>query len=204
MIKHVSKKYPIWIHFCLLMLLANSPFAYAHKPSDSYLKMDVKDNKVVGQWDIALRDLDFAIGIDENGDRTITWREVVNKQKDIQAYAFARLNIQHKKADCPIKYGQTLIDHHTDGNYAVLQFSADCDAPIKQLELRYTLFADLDPSHRGLIKLDSKGHTKTAILGLIRLHSRLCWHNKTILMRLNSMLAKEYGIFGLVTTIFYF
>ena len=146
--------------FCL-----SSANAYAHKPSDSYLWMTVKENKVVGQWDIALRDLDFAIGLDVNGDHAITWQEVVNKQKEIQAYAFARLIIQNKKIDCPIKYGQTLIDHHTDGNYVVMEFSANCNDEINQLVVRYTLFSDLDPSHRGLLKLDYKETTKTAIFG---------------------------------------
>ena len=164
--KEINKKYVGWFYFWSAVLLClSSANAYAHKPSDSYLWMTVQENKVVGQWDIALRDLDFAIGLDENGNHAITWQEVVNKQKEIQAYAFARLNIQNKKTDCPIQYGQTLIDHHTDGNYAVMEFSANCNDKINQLVVRYTLFSDLDPSHRGLLKLDYKGTTKSAIFG---------------------------------------
>ena len=128
MIKKIIKKYVSWFSFCSIVLFClSSGNAYAHKPSDSYLWITVQENKVVGQWDIALRDLDFAIGLDENGNHAITWQEVVNKQKEIHAYAFARLSIQNKKADCPIQYGQTLIDHHTDGNYAVMEFSAICN-----------------------------------------------------------------------------
>lgn len=163
------KKYVSWLTFWLVMLCLSTSNAYAHKPSDSYLQMAVQENIIAGQWDIALRDLDFAIGLDENGDHAITWQEVVNKQKEIHAYAFARLNIQSKKTDCPIQYGQTLIDHHTDGNYAVMQFSAKCIDKVTELHLRYSLFADLDPSHRGLLKLDYKNAnittTKTAIFG---------------------------------------
>ena len=169
MLIRVIKKHISWFNCCFVLLCLCSANAYAHKPSDSYLQMAVQENTITGQWDIALRDLDFAIGLDENGDHAITWQEVVNKQKEIHAYAFARLNIQHKKADCHIKYGQTLIDHHTDGNYAVLQFTANCNDQINQLTVRYSLFADLDPSHRGLLKLDYKGTTittvKTAIFG---------------------------------------
>ncbi len=166
MIKKIIKKYVNWLNLCCMVLFClSSADAYAHKPSDSYLWMTVQENKVVGQWDIALRDLDFAIGLDENGDHAITWQEVVNKQKEIQAYAFARLIIQNKKIDCPIKYGQTLIDRHTDGNYAVMKFSSTCNDKINQLVVRYSLFSDLDPSHRGLLKLDYKGTTKTAIFG---------------------------------------
>ena len=38
----------------------------AHKPSDSYLTLRVDGATISGQWDIALRDLDFAIGLDAN------------------------------------------------------------------------------------------------------------------------------------------
>src|SRR5260221_198986 len=45
-----------------LLLLVASP-ALAHKPSDSYLAIRVEGSNLSGQWDIALRDLDFAIGL---------------------------------------------------------------------------------------------------------------------------------------------
>ena len=47
--------------------------ASAHKPSDSYLTMRLEADRVAGRWDIALRDLDWALGLDANGDGAITW-----------------------------------------------------------------------------------------------------------------------------------
>jgi len=46
--------------------LLASGAALAHKPSDSYLTLAVDGETVTGQWDIALRDLDFALGLDGN------------------------------------------------------------------------------------------------------------------------------------------
>jgi len=46
----------------------------AHKPSDAYLTVERSGATLQGQWDIALRDLDNAIGLDANGDGEITWR----------------------------------------------------------------------------------------------------------------------------------
>jgi hypothetical protein len=51
----------------LVLALFCASIANAHKPSDSYLLVSVEGNVVRGQWDIALRDLDFAIGLDSNG-----------------------------------------------------------------------------------------------------------------------------------------
>src|SRR6185503_14146851 len=58
----------------LLVLLAFlcATGAQAHKPSDSYLTLNVDGAAVHGRWDIALRDLEFAIGLDADGNSEIT------------------------------------------------------------------------------------------------------------------------------------
>jgi hypothetical protein len=141
-----------------------APPAYAHKPSDSYLTLKVDGEKIVGQWDIALRDLDFALGLDLNQDGDITWGEVKARHVDIAAYALARLRLGPAGAPCPAQPGEQLIDNHSDGAYAVLRFTATCAAAPKTLAVDYRLFADLDPQHRGLIRLEHRGATRAGIL----------------------------------------
>ena len=153
------------IYFLIALLCFCVNTAYAHKPSDSYLVISVKDSKIEGQWDIAIRDIEYAIGLDENADNQITWREVLTKEKEIDAYAFARLSLKNSQTTCLIKPIKTLIDDHTDGAYVVIKFAADCKGDINELNLHYSLFADIDPSHRGLLRLDYKGNTKTSIFG---------------------------------------
>ena len=143
-----------------LLLLAQ---ASAHKPSDSYLKLSVKDTIVTGQWDIALRDLDYALGLDSNQDRTITWGEVKAKHNEISAYAFSRLQLGAKEAVCPVKVTEHLIDNHTDGAYAVMRFNGSCAVAPLGLDVTYTLFFDVDPQHRGLLNLSIGDVTQTAI-----------------------------------------
>ena len=65
----------------LLLLLWVAP-AQAHKPSDSYVALSLAGDRVGGQWDIALRDLDYAIGLDADGSGEITWGEVKAKHKE--------------------------------------------------------------------------------------------------------------------------
>ena len=65
--------------------------AAAHKPSDSYLTLRVEGSRVDVQWDIALRDLEYAVGIDTDGDGAITWAELRARHEAISAYALARL-----------------------------------------------------------------------------------------------------------------
>jgi len=152
--------------FTLALLLALWPgLAHAHKPSDSYLMLSLQGNQVIGQWDIALRDLDFAIGLDADGNGEITWGEVKAKHAEIAAYAMARLAIAADGAACPITVTQHLIDNHSDGAYAVLRFAAACPSVPEDLRVTYRLFSDIDPQHRGLLRLQAGGDTRTAIFG---------------------------------------
>jgi len=147
--------------FALCAMFAGS--AAAHKPSDSYLGITVDGGVVQGQWDIALRDLDFAIGLDSSGDGDITWGELRARHQDIAAYALARLSIALDGAACEPHATAHLIDHHSDGAYAVMRFDAVCPKAGHALELGYNLFFDLDPQHKGLLRLEYAGATRTAI-----------------------------------------
>ena len=150
----------------MLMLALAASAAWAHKPSDSYLTLDVVGGQVSGSWDIALRDLDFAIGLDADGDGRITWGEVRQRHADIAAYAAARLQLQADGQACRLSVGEQLVDEHTDGAYSVLPLQLECPVKVAQaLTLGYSLFADLDPQHRGLLKLTVDGATRSAILG---------------------------------------
>ncbi len=152
---------------CLAMLLiALAGSAQAHKPSDSYLALTVQQGQLSGRWDIALRDLDFAIGLDADGDGKITWSEVRSRHADIAAYASARLAVQADGQPCSLSIGEQLVDEHTDGAYTVMPLVLACKSKApRTLTLNYGLFADLDPQHRGLLNLTIDGATRTAILG---------------------------------------
>jgi hypothetical protein len=167
-----------WAVALLLTLLALPP-ALAHKPSDSYLSVVVADpsgspvaavvpggptGPITGRWDIALRDLDFAIGLDADGNGEITWGEVRQRHDAIAAYALARLSVAGDNgAACALVAGPQAIDQHSDGAYTVLTFGVDCPAPPAQLQIGYRLFADIDPQHRGLLRLEASGLSRTAI-----------------------------------------
>jgi hypothetical protein len=146
----------------LLVLLVTS--AQAHKPSDSYLTITQTDAGFNGRWDIALRDLDFALGLDADGDGAITWGEVRAKHADIAAYAGARLSLSADDQPCRVSVGAQMLENHTDGTYSVLPLSIDCSAAAAHLTVGYTLFADTDPQHRGLLNLRARGVSRSAVL----------------------------------------
>jgi hypothetical protein len=159
----------LWLLALALGLSMGTSAAWAHKPSDSYLQITVQGSRISGKWDIALRDLDFAVELDANGDGKITWGEVRQRHADIAAYAAAQLALTADGQPCQMTIGAQQVDEHTDGAYTVMPLEFRCaaisnasKAPAK-LALRYSLFAELDPQHRGLLNLTVDGATRTAI-----------------------------------------
>jgi hypothetical protein len=151
------------MHALIALLCCWALSAQAHKPSDSYLSLQINQTKIVGQWDIALRDLDFAIGLDQDGNGELTWDEVRSRHDAIAAYALARLALSTSGGACPAKVTEQLIDDHTDGAYTVMRFQADCPDKIDILAIHYNFLFDLDPQHKGLLRLENQGQTSTAI-----------------------------------------
>ena len=149
--------------FILIVLGLVSTTVSAHKPSDSYLALEIQDNTISGQWDIALRDLDYALGLDDNNDRQITWAELQNHQQQVMAYALSHLAINSNSQFCTTQGSAQLVDKHSDGTYTVLRFAVSCPELPNELSVNYQLFFDLDPSHRGLFRLQHSGNTQTAI-----------------------------------------
>ena len=147
-----------------LALIATASPGWAHLASDSYLRIEIGDDGTVGgQWDIALRDLDVAVGLDANEDGTITWGELRAKAREIETYAFGRLALSRGATVCALKATNLLVDHHAGYAYAVLPFTTECPAN-GRLTLRYGLLFDLDPSHRGLLTVVNGGQFSTGVL----------------------------------------
>jgi HupE / UreJ protein len=150
-----------------LMFLASiflcSSLALAHKASDSYFNINLKNPNLTGRWDVALRDLDYAIGLDDNDDGVITWRELKTHRVAVQSYLLSKLELRSENQTCKLTSSGYLVDNHTDGAYVVLPFSSNCSSNPSALKINYNLFFDLDPQHRGLLNLETVGGTQTAI-----------------------------------------
>jgi hypothetical protein len=97
----------------------------AHKASDSYLSVRLAGPEVVGQWDIALRDLDFALNLDTNYDGIVTWGELRAHQAVIADYMLSHLRLQSDGKVCQARATEHLIDDHSDGTYEVSLLSGN-------------------------------------------------------------------------------
>src|SRR5258708_18390856 len=102
-----------------LLVFLDPCWALAHKPSDSYLTLYADGQSLKGQWDIALRDLEYAVGLDADGDGAITWGELKAKQADVDAYVLARLPLSADGRPCRLPPTEHLVDSPTDAAESV-------------------------------------------------------------------------------------
>ena len=140
--------------------------AQAHTTSEAYLTLSTKAGSAVvsARLDIALRDLDEALSIDRDGNGEITWGELRQSHPAIAAYATSRVVLQADGQPCPAQPGEQQVVDHGGVGYAVLYLNFECAAPMRELALEYRLFADTNPLHRALFKLESGATTRAAVL----------------------------------------
>jgi hypothetical protein len=140
------------------LALCASAAALAHKPSDSYLTIQAQEDHLQVRWDIALRDLDYVLQLDRDGNGELSWGEVRQRGDDIARYATEHLAATAAGKACAVKTAAPMmLDHHSDGTYAVLSLGAECPGMKQGLKLHYSLLFDVDPTHRGLVQWVAPG-----------------------------------------------
>ena len=136
------------------MLASLSLSAHAHKPSDAYLNLTSDGTRVEQRLDIHLRDLDRELVLDSNDDSQLTWGEVRQRWSAIQQLAQAGVQVSAGGQACTVQQqGTPKLHEHSDGHYAVLQQTLDCPGAAAGLTVSYRLFANTDPTHRGIARI---------------------------------------------------
>jgi len=158
---------PVALRALAALLLAGlcHSAANAHKPSDAYLQLQVDGAVVEQRLDVALRDLDrdLALDADENGQ--LEWGEVRTRWAELEALAAQAVTLSADGQPCVARAGGTpLLDEHSDGRYAVLTRRYTCPQPVRQLAVGYRLFAQTDPTHRAVLRLQHAGISRAAVL----------------------------------------
>jgi hypothetical protein len=164
------------LKFTLFALLAFTGAAQAHKASDAYLSLDVEGAQVRGQLDVALRDVDVAIGLDADDDGQITWGELRQQREALAGWALRHISLSRDAggtSPCQLEVGALQVDQHTDGTYAVLPLAGQCSGADGPLTLGYRLMFEQDAQHRGLVRLSLDGAAQSLVFSPERPEQRI-------------------------------
>jgi len=134
------------------ILVASATPALAHKPSDAHLRLAASGERLEGRIDVAVRDLDSALTLDEDGDGDVTWGELTAAAPRITAYLTGRLALAADGRPCELALGAAALVDLSDGAYWAQPLSARCPAaPSEAVTVTYRLLFDVDAQHRGLV-----------------------------------------------------
>ena len=137
--------------------------ARAHTQSTAYLTVRAGTDGVRGEWHLALRDLEDAIGLDANSDGVITWGELRSRKEAVAGYALSRLHVRADGSPATLRVTELLVDTHSDGAYAVVRLSMEGARRPSTLQVNYNAFFDIDPKHCGLFRLQYEGLTRLSV-----------------------------------------
>jgi HupE / UreJ protein len=149
----------------LLICILWTCSARAHVASNGFLKANVHGQDISGSVELAVRDVELAVGVDANRDGKVTWGELRAVQPQLIRYLTEHLTMGTRTHACALNFSAMQVNDRVDGSYAWLPFEAKCPATITDLSIGYSLMQGIDPSHRGLLTLTAGAITQTGVLG---------------------------------------
>ena len=138
--------------------------AEAHFTSTSYLVADStasRDTRIT--WDVSAADLHWALGLDRDGDGSITWEEIEARQADITALALRHLAMSRGGQRCNVRFADLLLTSHAQEPHLSLGFTADCPKE-GAVALTGDLFFETNSTQRTLIDVTTSSGQFTSIL----------------------------------------
>jgi HupE / UreJ protein len=126
----------------------------AHTQSYGFLRATVHDDRVSGQLELAVRDLDLAYALDADADGNVTWGELRKRESELAPLVLRKISIGPAGAPCELVPGAIAIDSRGGENYAIFPFTGSCEVLGSQVRVGYDLMFALDAQHRGLVNFD--------------------------------------------------
>jgi hypothetical protein len=139
--------------------------AQAHVASNGFLVARVTGSDIAGSVELAVRDVELAVGVDADRDGRVTWGELRAAAPALAAYLGEHVQFRTGNSACRLEFQPLEVNDRVDGAYAWVPFTAQCPGTVQNLGVRYTVMDGIDPSHRGLLTLSAGGVTQTGVLG---------------------------------------
>ena len=149
----------------LLTLLAWAGTVQAHIASNGFLVANVTGQEISGSVELAVRDVELAVGVDSNRDGKVTWGELRAAAPQLLRYVGQHLLLSAQDHACALNLGGLQVNDRVDGSYVWLPFTAHCPAAVQRLSIGYSMMEDIDPSHRGLLTLTAGEVTQSGVVG---------------------------------------
>ncbi|HYM36050.1 MAG TPA: HupE/UreJ family protein, partial [Steroidobacteraceae bacterium] len=149
--------------FSIVPMFLIAQVALAHAVGTSYIAVEQNSDRMQTRVDLTLRDLEFGIGLDSNGDGQITWGEVLANSPIVTQYIEQHLSVSRGGERCALGSPDIAIDRHADEVYAAITLQTQC-ATSGAISVQSNLMFELDDSHRSLLTMKTDGSNTVTVL----------------------------------------
>lgn len=146
--------------FLALLSLLTAAESSAHNIGESYLYLQVYEETVTGRFEIALADLNGALGL-AGTDGEITAANLGEKIAFLQGYYLEHVTISRDGRPLAIRFREhDLLE--ADGGFVLLPFDlGGLEGVPETLSFEYSVLFDEEPSHRGFLLVEHNWATGT-------------------------------------------
>ncbi len=155
--------------FCILVALQIRGFA--HEGSVSYLWITNSTEGTSGEWQVAIKDLDLHLSLDEDRNDRITWGEVRTRRPDLEQVLRQAVQFRTNGERVEPRFRECLAERRSGVAYLVLRF----DLPVCPESVAYSFHIEMDLSHRVILQSGGNTQMLTADRRLVSLATRQPW-----------------------------
>src|SRR2546422_361289 len=153
-----------WFVAILLLALGLAPGLRAHTPSETYLTLVLTGTNLVGQWDVARKDLQqgIALGHDAAWLGSLSAAELETREEALALDVLARLTVRVNGTALPLNASDYLPVSLNNGEYVRVRFeAAPSREPPRTVELDARILFGIDANMHGLLRLEHDDRTET-------------------------------------------
>jgi hypothetical protein len=151
---------------CVLIAgaLVTSP-STGHESGFTTLRVEVIEERVVGEWELAVRDARALLGIDLDSIVPLS----VGDERALAALLAARVVLAGDAVGCPLDVSMPSVKAVPGSRESIaFPIEALCAAPIRSLSIHYPILFDLDPKHRGYYSVRDSRRFQAGVFTLER------------------------------------
>lgn len=150
MTPHAYSRRQRWAQSVIAGMLGLGPPSptWAHGDSDASLHLTIETSGIRGRWEVAVRDLDFHVGLDADDDGRLSRDEWEARQPHATRYFLDRIRLVAENQPLDLVPTGWTTSSGSEGSLAQLHFQVRSDRILGSITLRSDAFFDDDPWHR--------------------------------------------------------
>ena len=141
----------------------------AHAPSDTFLHFNVTSTNLTGYWEIKLRDLQHALGLDDRDAVAIPLHHLRAREEALALDTLGGLDIKLDGKSVPLEITDEQLVTKRDGEALLFNFkSQNWEQPPSEVEVHAEILFALDQQLRCVLRLEYWGPPQQTILNADR------------------------------------